>query len=73
MHRAFTSLLTALFIALAGTAGAQVATRPKSPSSTAPETPAQVNGVVANMPEFSKAFGCKAGDAMVREPACRVW
>jgi putative endopeptidase len=33
----------------------------------------RVNGVVANMPEFQQAFGCKAGDAMVRENACRVW
>ncbi|MGE5814538.1 MAG: M13-type metalloendopeptidase [Acidobacteriota bacterium] len=32
-----------------------------------------MNGVVSNMPEFCKAFGCKAGDAMVREPGCRVW
>ncbi len=34
---------------------------------------ARVNGVVSNMPQFSQAFGCKAGDAMVREKACRVW
>ena len=33
----------------------------------------RVNGVVANMPEFQQAFGCKAGDTMVRENACRVW
>ena len=33
----------------------------------------RVNGVVANMPEFQQTFGCKAGDAMVRENACRVW
>lgn len=33
----------------------------------------RVNGVVANMPEFQQAFACKAGDAMVRENACRVW
>jgi putative endopeptidase len=33
----------------------------------------RVNGVVSNMPEFAKAFGCKKGDAMVREKACRVW
>jgi putative endopeptidase len=33
----------------------------------------RVNGVVTNMPEFQQAFGCKAGDAMVRENACRVW
>ena len=33
----------------------------------------RVNGVVSNMPEFQKAFACKAGDAMVRPNACRVW
>jgi endothelin-converting enzyme/putative endopeptidase len=33
----------------------------------------RVNGVVSNMPEFQQAFGCKPGDAMVRENACRVW
>ena len=34
---------------------------------------ARVNGVVSNMPQFSQAFGCKVGDPMVREKACRVW
>jgi putative endopeptidase len=33
----------------------------------------RVTGVVENMPEFQKAFRCKAGQAMVRENACRVW
>jgi endothelin-converting enzyme/putative endopeptidase len=33
----------------------------------------RVNGVVSNMSEFQQAFGCKAGDAMVRENVCRVW
>jgi putative endopeptidase len=33
----------------------------------------RVNGVVQNMPEFQKAFSCKAGQPMVRENACRVW
>jgi len=33
----------------------------------------RVNGVVQNMPEFQKAFACKAGQPMVRQPACRVW
>jgi len=33
----------------------------------------RVTGVVENMPEFQKAFSCKAGQAMVRENACRVW
>jgi predicted metalloendopeptidase len=42
---------------------------------TDPHSPGRwrVNGVVQNMPEFSQAFGCKAGDKMVRNPACRVW
>jgi len=33
----------------------------------------RVNGVVRNMPEFQKAWGCKAGSPMVPENACRVW
>jgi endothelin-converting enzyme/putative endopeptidase len=33
----------------------------------------RVNGVVENMPEFQKAFGCQAGSPMVRQNACRVW
>jgi putative endopeptidase len=34
---------------------------------------ARVNGVVSNMPEFQQAFGCKKGEAMVRERVCHVW
>jgi putative endopeptidase len=33
----------------------------------------RVNGVLTNMPEFQKAFGCKAGQPMVSANACRVW
>jgi endothelin-converting enzyme/putative endopeptidase len=33
----------------------------------------RVNGVISNMPEFQKAFSCKADAPMVRENACRVW
>ena len=33
----------------------------------------RVNGVVSNMPEFQKAWGCKPGQPMVRENACHVW
>ncbi len=33
----------------------------------------RVNGTVSNMPEFQKAFGCKAGAPMVRQNQCRVW
>jgi putative endopeptidase len=42
---------------------------------TDPHSPGQfrVNGVVSNMPEFQKAFGCAANQPMVRTPACRVW
>jgi len=32
-----------------------------------------VNGTVSNMPEFSNAFSCSAGQPMVREKACKVW
>jgi predicted metalloendopeptidase len=42
-------------------------TDPHSPS------PDRVNGVVSNMPEFQKAFGCKASAPMARKDACRVW
>ena len=42
---------------------------------TDPHAPARfrVNGVVQNMPEFQKAFSCKAGQPMVSANACRVW
>jgi putative endopeptidase len=42
---------------------------------TDPHSPGRwrVNGVVENMPEFQKAFGCKAGQPMVPANACRVW
>ena len=35
----------------------------------------RVIGPLSNLPEFQKAFNCKAGDAMVRPPAdrCEVW
>lgn len=33
----------------------------------------RVNGVVQNSAAFQQAFGCKAGQPMVRENACRVW
>jgi len=42
---------------------------------TDPHSPRQfrVTGVVQNMPEFSQAFGCKAGQPMMPANACRVW
>jgi putative endopeptidase len=33
----------------------------------------RVDNVLSNMPEFQQAFGCKAGQRMVRANACRVW
>ncbi|MGA8646088.1 MAG: M13 family metallopeptidase [Candidatus Sulfotelmatobacter sp.] len=33
----------------------------------------RVDNVVSNMPEFAQAFGCRAGQKMVRANACRVW
>jgi putative endopeptidase len=42
---------------------------------TNPHSPLEyrIDGVVSNMPEFGKAFACKAGQPMVRAQACRVW
>jgi endothelin-converting enzyme/putative endopeptidase len=44
---------------------------------TDPHSPGKdrINGVVVNMPQFAKAFGCKAGQPMVKEASrvCRVW
>jgi putative endopeptidase len=45
----------------------QVSTNPHSPGRY------RVNGVVQNMPEFQKAWGCKAGQPMVADNACHVW
>jgi len=33
----------------------------------------RIDNVLSNMPEFAQAFGCKAGQKMVRANACRVW
>ena len=33
----------------------------------------RVNGPLSNMPEFAKAFQCKANAPMIRQNACRVW
>ncbi len=42
---------------------------------TDPHSPgfARINGVIANMPQFQKAFGCKSGQPMVHTPTCKVW
>jgi endothelin-converting enzyme/putative endopeptidase len=42
-------------------------TNPHSPGS------ARINGVVSNLPEFQRAFSCKAGQPMVHAPTCKVW
>jgi predicted metalloendopeptidase len=33
----------------------------------------RTNGPLSNTAAFAKAFGCKKGDAMVREPVCKIW
>ncbi len=45
----------------------QVTVNPHSPGNW------RVDGVVQNMPEFQKAWGCKAGQPMVSANACHVW
>ncbi|MDR3762836.1 MAG: M13 family metallopeptidase [Acidobacteriota bacterium] len=45
----------------------QALTNPHSPGKY------RINGIVADLPEFQKAFGCKAGQPMVSPKACRVW
>jgi len=45
----------------------QVTTNPHSPGRY------RVIGVLQNMPEFQKAFSCKAGQPLVPKTQCRVW
>jgi len=33
----------------------------------------RTNGPLSNMELFAKAFGCKKGDAMMRENICKIW
>jgi putative endopeptidase len=42
---------------------------------TDPHSPGtyRVNGLMVNMPEFERAFSCKAGQPMVGVNRCRVW
>lgn len=42
---------------------------------TNPHSPLEdrINGVVSNLPEFGKAFACRAGQPMVRAQQCKVW
>jgi endothelin-converting enzyme/putative endopeptidase len=44
-------------------------------ATTDPHSPDRfrTNGVLVNMPEFSKAFSCKTGQPMAPAKACRVW
>ena len=44
-----------------------VQTDPHSPDAI------RVKGVLVNMPEFAKAFGCRQGQPMVAQTMCRVW
>ena len=45
----------------------QIQTNPHSPNRF------RVNGPLSNMPEFQRAFSCRAGAPMVRSHMCRVW
>jgi len=42
---------------------------------TNPHSPEEyrINGVVSNLPEFGKAFACRAGQPMVRAQQCKIW
>jgi len=42
---------------------------------TNPHSPGKyrINGIVANLPEFGRAFSCKAGAPMAPEKECKVW
>jgi endothelin-converting enzyme/putative endopeptidase len=44
-------------------------------AATDPHSPGKyrINGIVANLPEFARAFSCKPGQPMVREKACKIW
>ncbi len=44
-------------------------------ATTDPHSPDRfrANGVLVNMPEFGKAFGCKMGQPLMPTKSCRVW
>ena len=44
-------------------------------ATTDPHSPDRfrANGVLVNMPEFGKAFGCKVGQPMMPAQSCHVW
>ena len=76
--RAEVAALADAAAALAHTAPVQTpppALRERLLAQTDPHAPPRfrVNGVVSNMPEFQKAFSCKAGDPMVRSESCLIW
>jgi len=53
-------------------------TRPEQERLTAatdPHSPGRyrVNGLIVNMPEFAKAFSCKAKQPMVNAKVCKIW
>jgi putative endopeptidase len=45
--------------------------RAQTDSHASPEW--RVKGPLSNLPTFAQAFGCKAGQPMVRAPRCEVW
>jgi putative endopeptidase len=49
------------------------ATRVRIATDPHPESKFRTNGPLSNMPEFATAFGCKAGQPMVREDRCEIW
>jgi putative endopeptidase len=49
------------------------ATRQRALTDPHSPPPDRVNGAVANMPEFRKAFSCKEGQPMAPARSCRVW
>jgi predicted metalloendopeptidase len=66
------------FIAFAriwGTESRPAAMRLQLNTNPHPLSKFRANGTLQNMPEFQRAFQCKAGDAMVRTPQqqCRLW
>jgi endothelin-converting enzyme/putative endopeptidase len=42
---------------------------------TNPHSPGKyrVNGIVADLPQFQQAFGCKVGQPMVSAKVCKIW
>ena len=51
----------------------QAAAETQATSDPHPAGKFRVIGTLSNMPEFRKAFGCVAGDKMVRANSCQIW